>query len=126
MPEAGLLLLIPHLFLSPRFVVFIESGSGKYPGVKVVPEKTVFENATGMAGPGVEPGKNIAGAVYMKSLSDYPQQNLSLFVGVCSWDDTLCSDGNYSISQTYQIEKIKPQQEIAVNVSFKAPIKPDA
>ena len=117
---------VPHLFLLPRTAEFKVSGNGYYPQAGVSRAKTIFENATGQIGPGVEPGKIVEGQVYIKSLSNINLSNLSLFVGVCSWDDTLCSDGNYSISQTYPIETIAPGQEIAINASFKAPIKPDA
>jgi len=53
---------------------------------------------------------------------------LTLDVSVCEWDDTVClgSGEGFILNRTYVLQSIPPGEKAAVDVSFKAPERPNA
>ncbi len=115
----------PHIFASPKTVRFkVETGSGQFPEAKFGRTETRFHQFTGPVGPGIEPNSNIENDVFVQNVSDKDLRNLSLFVGLCEWDDTSCA--SFDSSATTNIDLLKAGEQKGVSVNLKASEMPDA
>ncbi len=117
---------VPHIFASPEMKQFrVRSGeSNEFPQANIVRTKTKFHEFLGPIGPGIDPGANIENEVFVKNTSSRELKNLSLFVGLCEWDDTYCE--SFESEDTKTIASLKAGEEKAVSVSLKAGAIPDA
>lgn len=115
----------PHIFGSPKSINFtVSGGNGSFPEVRFVRTKTRFHQFLGPVGPGIDSGEEIENEVFVQNDSEKTLKNLTLFVGLCEWDDTSCD--SYSSKATEKIASLGPGEETAVSVKLTAPELPGA
>ncbi len=115
----------PHIFGSPKSIIFtVSGGNGRFPEAKFVRTKTRFHQFLGPIGPGIDAGKEIENEVFVQNDSENALKNLTLFVGLCEWDDTSCD--SYSSKATMKIASLGPGEEKSVSVQLTAPEMPGA
>ncbi len=112
-----------HIFLPGRHSSFKVTGSGTEPSVKILRTQTEILDTTGPVGPPAEPSSKVTGSVFIENSKTSQVDGLSLFVGVCSWDDTGCE--SYVWKNTYPFS-ITASETKKIDFSFNAPKKPDA
>jgi len=123
--EKPLMFGVPHLFSTPRTVLFgIDAGQGEFPGAKIVRTKTRFHNFLGPIGPELGPGAEISNNIFILNTSTKEFRDLRLFVGLCEWDDTACTE--YDSQDEARIDSLAAGEEKSVSVKLKAPLQPDA
>ncbi len=111
-----------HIHLPGRHKSFTISAAGQEPSIKILRTKTHILGTTGPVGPPASPASEVTGAVYIENSKD-TSQDLSLFISVCSWDDTGCD--NFITEKTYPFS-IAAKETKNIDFSFTAPEKPDA
>lgn len=115
----------PHIFASPNSVNFTVSGrDGSFPEAKFVRTKTRFHQFLGPIGPGISPGEEIENEIFVQNTSGRNLSDLTLFVGMCEWDDTSCK--SFNSSATKKISSLKAGDETKVSVKLTSPQMPDA
>ena len=112
-----------HIFLPGRHTSFKVTGPGTEPSVKILRTQTEILGTTGPVGPPAEPSSKVTGSVFIENSKTSHIDGLSLFVGVCSWDDTGCE--SYVWKNTYPFS-ITASETKKIDFSFNAPKKPDA
>ncbi|MBS3058034.1 MAG: hypothetical protein J4478_01375 [Candidatus Diapherotrites archaeon] len=131
---------ITHILMNPKsaqFAVKNSSASAQFPQASVVRTKTVFNDAEniqtlvgeepeglGPVGPPVKPGAEISGKVFVQNVSSAELKDLEVSARLCEWDDSLCTKWLSEASAT--ISSIKAGSEASVDLSLKAPEKPNA
>jgi hypothetical protein len=115
----------PHIFASPNSLNFTVSGrDGSFPEAKFVRTKTRFHQFLGPVGPGINPGEEIENEIFVQNISDRDLSDLTLFVGMCEWDDTSCK--SFNSTSTKKISSLRAGEETEVSVKLTSPQMPDA
>ncbi len=111
-----------HIHLPGRHKSFTITANGQEPSIKILRTKTHILDTTGPVGPPASPASEVTGTVYIENTKDTPQDH-SLFISICSWDDTGCD--NFITEKTYPFS-IPAKETKNIDFSFTAPEKPDA
>lgn len=115
---------IAQIFLAPAPFPFKVSGEGGFPQAKILRTKTVFNGKTGPVGAPAEPGSEITGEVFVENTSQETLHNLEIFVGLCEWDDTSCTE--FLTSSTEKIPALPAGETMGVEISLPSPEMPSA
>ena len=117
---------LPQIMLSPKYMSFRVEGGGSFPSALISRTETVFANESAPVGVGVDGGSVVEGLVVIKSLTDSPENSMTLTVSVCEWDDTSCGESDMFFSKDYFIPSLAAGATTSVAVDFKSPVKPSA
>jgi hypothetical protein len=117
---------IPAIFIAPKYIVFKVVGTGFFPAARISRTKTIFANATGPIGPGVNPNTAVYGTVYIQNDGEAIISGLFLEVSVCEWDDSACSGYEILWSKKYDLPALTPKALQVAAVQFNAPENPGA
>ena len=117
---------MPHIMLSPKYMSFRVEGKGSFPHAMISRTETVFVDKSAPVGVGVDGGSVVEGLVVIKTLTESPQNNMTLTVSVCEWDDTSCGESDMLWSKDYFIPSLAAGATTNVAVDFKSPAEPSA
>lgn len=111
---------IPASFFEQVYKNFTLTNGKDFPKAKISWTKTHVAGGYAQSGPGVLPGSEVEGVVFLKAIKEF-KGNLN--VKICSYDDTACD--SYLIEKSYSV-KLAEGEEKPLIISFIAPSKPDA
>lgn len=114
---------IPHIFASPISTEFEVSGTGDFPQLNIVRTKTLFNRQAGPVGPPSEPSADIKGEVFVMNGTKKTLKNITVWAGLCNWDDTSCE--KFSSEDSKKID-VAANGETKVELALKAPELPGA
>lgn len=114
---------IAHIFSSPKAVEFTVTGNGEHPVVQIIRTKTDFNGVTGPVGFPVKAGAEIRGEVFVKNNSKAQTPDLTVWAGICDWDDTACES---FLSEDSKVLALLPKREGSVPLTLRAPELPGA
>jgi hypothetical protein len=117
---------IPAIFIAPEYAAFKVAGTGVFPAARISRTKTIFVNASGPIGVGVDPNTPVNGIVYIQNDGDSTLRDQSLNVLVCEWDDSACSVEETLWSKRFEVPPLAPKAVEGVAVQFTAPEEPGA
>ena len=114
---------IAHIFSSPESAEFEVRGTGgALPHINIVRTATQFNGQTGPVGSPAAANSDIGGKVYVRN-SSAKSEAVTVWAGMCDWDDTLCSG---FLSQDSKEIVIEAKGLGAAGLALKAPALPGA
>ena len=114
-----------HIFVPGKSVSFAVVGSGSEPSIKILRTRTEVLEEEGPIGSPSKPGATVDGSVYIENQKDSFQDGLTLYLSLCQWDDTECENGGFIVQKIYSFS-LDSKETKKIDISFTAPMKPDA